>query len=214
MENPETRRELSTADLEISGRSLLEKYSELAAQKKETLQRGEKLYGEVIKDNKGKEQWRKDIRYEREEDPENPGKWRDTNTVKAVVEQKFTRDKEGRITEIEGTNTDQVHACTEQHKYDKSGNLAEIEKTVTEGDRQGETCTISYATERKGAYTRKVETTTGKKYVNGKLVDFRTLKEDYVDGEGNTVWGQQDTVAGGNQEAHMEWGKKPEDLDV
>lgn len=213
MGSPDMSHELSAADRKISGRSLLENDAVLAGRPRETLSKNKKPYGEIIRDDEGNEAWREDIRYERVEDPEGSGQWRDTDAVKAIVEQKFTRDDQGRVTTIEGTNTDRVHSWKEAREYDDAGNVASESGEVTEGEKQGETWEKTSTTEQKGDYTVKTETQRTKKKVGKELVDSETVKVKCYDNEGHEVWGEQDTTTGGEQEPHMEWGKKPADLE-
>ncbi|MFZ6036145.1 MAG: hypothetical protein ACOYUK_03305 [Patescibacteria group bacterium] len=216
MHNPEQEQfsanELAIMEKTLPGRSLLEQSGDLAlAEKLHDMDNRDRLISERIDDQGGREAWRKNISYVKQKNSET-GAWEHTDEIKAITEQTFTRDeKTGAITDIIGTNLDREHSWHESLTYDEHGTLIGHSGEVTEGERQGETWNKSFSTERIGAYTKNIETTTGKKMVDGALQDFEVVKINYTDSQGTVVYGHQEET--GKPESAMSWGEKPADLE-
>lgn len=191
-------------DKEIPGRSLLEKRAELAEMEQEDIENGK-----VIKDESGNELWRKKTHFAREKDRKTE-EYKDTSEIKAITEEIFERDEQGRKTKVEGTNLDRVHSWETAYEYDEEGNVIRESGKTTEGEKQGEDYDKSITREQVGSYIKTTETNRGKHFKEGELRDFEVIKVNHKDAEGKTVWGYQEES--GKPESRMEWGKKPDDI--
>ena len=162
---------------------------------------------EIIRDEEGREAWRKDIAYVRQQNPDT-GEWEDTEQVKAVSERLFDRDEKGLITKETGTNLDREHSYEKNFEYDGQGNQTKESGQVTEGEKKGETWEKIKTSEQAGKYTKATASTKGKKMVDGKLQDFTTTEINFLDNKGQSVWGYHEA----DGQRTMEWGQKPADL--
>lgn len=200
--------EQAIMEKELPGRSLLEKRSDLALSEKE---KQEDEHGhrtrEIIKNEQNQPVYRKDIAYVKEKSPDGKTE-QNTDQIKAISEQVFAYDDEGRVVGIQGTNLDREHSWENTNTYDEAGNLVSESGKVTEGEKQGETWEKTTSKEQVGNYEKVTVNNKGKHLENAQLVDFSTEEVKYVDGMGRHVWGYHE--AGGQRT--MEWGEKPADL--
>lgn len=216
--NPEhegglTENEQAIMEKELPGRGMLaefkDRHPELALNEKEVVMSGELKKAEIILDEQGNEVWRKDIAYEREQDPDTK-EWKDTSEIKAVSERVFDRDGQGLIIKETGTNLDRQHSYGKNFEYDDQGNQTRETGTVTEGEKKGETWAKTKTVEQVGDYAKETVNNSGKHLKDGQLVDFSTSEVNYLDDAGKSVWGYHEA----DGQRTMEWGKKPADLDI
>lgn len=207
--NPE--QETKPAVTEIPGRSWLETDTELASQKRErTDNQDGNPSREIIKSAEGREIYVKRWDYSREQDA--AGEWRDTKDVKSISESRFEHDGQGRVIKETGHHLARAHSWETVYEYDENtGEKVKSSGRITEGEKQGENWQEAVSREAKGPYTKTSKVTTGQRFENGQLVDFKTNWVEYTDGSGQMVWGWKERD--GDPDTHHEWGAKPEHLD-
>ena len=205
-----TENERAIMEKEIPGRSLLQQEgnAELALSEKETIMSGDLKKAEIILDKQGNEDWRKNINYVREQDPDTK-EWQDTSEVKTVSEQVFDRNEKGLVIKETGTNLDREHSYEKNLEYDDQGNQTLETGGVTEGEKKGETWEKTKTVEQVGKYSKETVTNKGQHIKDGQLQDFTTVEINFVDA-GKSVWGYH--VADGQRT--MEWGEKPDDIEA
>lgn len=184
----------------------MEQRPELASQERKVMKLDGRLYRETISGEQGPI-WDKRIDYIRAQDPDTK-EWTDTDVAEAVTERMFTRDDEGKLTAVEGTNLDREHSFKESGEFDADAKLINGQGEVTEGKLKGETWKTNTTEEPHGDFTKRTVTRSGKHFQGEELVDFEAIKTEYVDTDGTVVWGYKEET--GNPASRMEWGKKPE----
>jgi len=226
--NPEMGRELSPNDQAIEAAknpeatSYLDSDPDLAlSEKAENRTEDGKLRSVEINDDNNELKYQKNIAYKKVDDPERPGKMKETDEVKAITEKLINkRDDQGRITQEQGKNLDNYktgHEYAKTFEYDDENNTQTEKGEVTGGENKGEQWEKTISKEQKGEYTKQVETNTIKKPKKdgkeGEFEEFETTEVKYIgkdeQGKDIHVYGYHISTDG---KKTMEWGKKPADL--
>jgi hypothetical protein len=168
---------------------------------------------EVVREGRTEKakQYEKSWNYHREKD--DAGQWRDTEKVKSISETKHEHSEDGRTETVSGRHLLREHAWNTTNIYDEQGRLATSRGEITEGAEKGNTWTENNERRQVGNYTETISVnTSAKKNEAGELVEVRTVKIEYRDAQGKSVWGEKQSD--GKPETYHAWGEEPADLPI
>ncbi len=207
--NPEQAR---TVIEEIPGRSMLEKYRELAMLDKD---RADNKNGnpsrEIIhdpEDPEGRPLYEKRWDYHRRQNES--GDWEDGLELKSVSERRLDYKNQRhptKPTRETGQHLAREHAWINNYEYDEAGNCTRFYGEVTEGEKRGEKWKETKTYESIGEFT-KITCVNISEQHDGQ--QKRTIKVEYHNAEGKSIYGQKIII--GQPETHHAWGKKPAEL--
>jgi len=166
---------------------------------------------EVVRDGKSEKAklYEKNWSYHREQGAD--GQWQDTERVKSISETEIQHSEDGRTETIHGNHLMREHAWETTNEYDEQGRITASRGEVTEGLEKGNTWSETNDRRQIGDYIETVSVnSSSKRNESGEMVKIRTVKIEYRDAQGQSVWGEKQSE--GKPDTYHAWGAEPADL--
>lgn len=147
------------------------------------------------------------ISYKRQK-KEETDKWENTDQIEKISHHFFHYDEQGHKILEEGMDLNVRNAWENKFEYNENGEVVSIKGRTTEGEKIGEEWENTTSVETRGDFTKKIRINSGKHFVNGELVPFKTVKVNYAGPDGKDfLYRSREYDAEGNElpDKNMDW---------